>query len=59
LAQGPSVLGLRTKGKGLRTGKHVPPDIKHHRVPAPELSFTRPNLPVLIAEIERDLLCLR
>jgi len=28
--------------------------IKHHRVPAPELSFTRPNLPVLIAEIERD-----
>jgi hypothetical protein len=36
--------------------KHAPPDIKHHRVPAPNLSFTRPNLPVLIAEIERDLL---
>ena len=35
--------------------KHVPPDIKHHRVPAPGLSFTRPNLPVLIQEIE-DLL---
>ena len=31
--------------------KHVPPDIKHHRVPAPELSFTRPNLLVLIEEI--------
>ena len=36
--------------------KHIPPDIKHHRVPAPGLSFTSPNLPVLIAEIERDLL---
>lgn len=35
--------------------KHVPPDIKHHRVPAPELSFTRPNLPFLIGEIERHL----
>jgi hypothetical protein len=35
--------------------KHVPPDIKHHRIPAPDLSFTRPNLPVLIQEIE-DLL---
>ena len=33
--------------------KHVPPDIKHHRVPAPELSFSRPNLPVLIQEIEQ------
>lgn len=33
--------------------KHIPPDIKHHRVPAPELSFTRPNLPVLIEEIVR------
>ncbi len=31
--------------------KHVPPDIKHHRIPAPDLSFTRPNLPMLIAEI--------
>jgi len=36
--------------------KHLPPDIKHHRVPALGLSFTRPNLPLLIAEIERDLL---
>jgi hypothetical protein len=32
--------------------KHVPPDIKHHRVPAPNMSFSRPNLPVLIQEIE-------
>lgn len=31
--------------------KHVPPDIKHHRIPAPRLSFARPNLPVLIEEI--------
>ncbi|MCZ7574721.1 MAG: DUF6516 family protein [Ardenticatenaceae bacterium] len=36
--------------------KHVPPDIKHHRIPAPELSFTRPNLSFLIEEIERELL---
>ena len=28
--------------------KHIPPDIKHHRVPAPEMSFMRPNLPALI-----------
>ncbi|MBM4456227.1 MAG: hypothetical protein FJ011_00445 [Chloroflexi bacterium] len=33
--------------------KHVPPDIKHHRIPAPEMSFTRPNLPFLIEEVER------
>jgi len=32
--------------------KHIPPDIKHHRVPAPQMSFTHPNLPALIAEIE-------
>lgn len=31
---------------------HVPPDIKHHRVPAPDLSFSPPNLPFLIQEIE-------
>ena len=36
--------------------KHVPPDIKHHRIPAPDLSFTRPNLPFLIEEIVRDVL---
>jgi len=33
--------------------KHVSPDIKHHRVPAPELSFARPNLPFLIREVEQ------
>ena len=33
--------------------KHIPPDIKHHRIPAPELSFTQPNLPFLIQEIEQ------
>jgi hypothetical protein len=33
--------------------KHIPPDIKHQRVPAPGLSFTEPNLPFLIQEIER------
>jgi len=31
--------------------KHIPPDIKHHRIPAPGLSFTEPNLPFLICEI--------
>lgn len=33
--------------------KHIPPDIKHNRIPAPGLSFTQPNLPMLIEEIER------
>jgi hypothetical protein len=32
--------------------KHVAPNTKHHRIPAPEMSFTRPNLPALIQEIE-------
>ena len=32
--------------------KHTPPDIKHNRIPAPELSFTAPNLPFLIREVE-------
>jgi hypothetical protein len=32
--------------------KHVPPDIKHNRIPAPELRFDRPNLPFLIREVE-------
>jgi hypothetical protein len=31
--------------------KHVPPDPKHHRIPASALSFTQPNLPALIDEI--------
>lgn len=32
--------------------KHIPPDIKHHRIPASGISFTEPNLPRLVAEIE-------
>jgi len=32
--------------------KHVPPNIKRNRIPAPEIRFTEPNLPVLIQEIE-------
>lgn len=32
--------------------KHVPPDIKHNRVPAANMSFTTPNLPALIQEID-------
>ena len=35
--------------------KHIPPDIKHHRIPAPEMSFSRPNLPSIIREIEEVL----
>ncbi len=32
--------------------KHIPPDLKHNRIPAPGLSFVQPNLPMLIREIE-------
>jgi len=32
--------------------KHIPPDIKHNRIPAANISFTQPNLPALISEIE-------
>lgn len=32
--------------------KHIPPDIKHHRIPAPGMRFDGPNLPQLIDEIE-------
>lgn len=31
--------------------KHVPPDIKRNRVPAPGLSFENPNLPLILEEI--------
>lgn len=31
--------------------KHVPPDIRRHRIPAPGLSFSQPNLPGIIEEI--------
>ena len=36
--------------------KHVPPDIKCHRIPAPGLSFASPNLSFLVHEIETALL---
>ena len=32
--------------------QHVPPDIKHHRIPATHLSFDRLNLQFLIEEVE-------
>ncbi len=32
--------------------KHIQPDIKHNRIPAPEMSFTKPNLIKLIKEVE-------
>lgn len=32
--------------------KHAPPNIKHHRIPAPGLSLSVPNLSFLIREIE-------
>ena len=31
--------------------KHIQPDIKRHRIPAPDLTFTAPNLPYIIEEI--------
>jgi len=36
--------------------KHILPDIKHNRLPAPGISFTQPNLPHLIREIEQQYL---
>ncbi|MGH7596674.1 MAG: toxin-antitoxin system TumE family protein [bacterium] len=32
--------------------KHIPPNIKHNRIPAPEMSFVKPNLSALIREME-------
>ena len=29
----------------------LPPDIRHNRIPATEMSFSRPNLPAVIREI--------
>jgi hypothetical protein len=31
--------------------KHVPPDIKHHRLPALNMSFTKPNIPEIVREV--------
>lgn len=33
--------------------KHIPPDIKRHRIIAPNISFSCPNLPFLVQEIEQ------
>lgn len=33
--------------------KHIPPDIKHNRVPAPEIRFGQPNIPFLVEEAGR------
>lgn len=32
--------------------KHISPDIKHNRIPAPGMRFDEPNLPFLIQEID-------
>ena len=32
---------------------HMPPEIKHNRLPAPGIRFTDPNLPTLVEEIAR------
>jgi len=34
--------------------KHILPDIKHHRIPAPNISFKSQNLQFLIREIEKE-----
>ncbi|MCI0699361.1 hypothetical protein L0337_46080 [candidate division KSB1 bacterium] len=44
---------LKTLASTFPHHKHMPPDIKHNRIPAPEMSFNRPNLAVLIREIEK------
>jgi hypothetical protein len=33
--------------------KHMPPDIKRNRIPAPGISFSKPNLPFIVQEIEK------
>lgn len=34
--------------------KHVPPNIKRNRIPAPGLSFEQPNLPLILREIKEQ-----
>jgi hypothetical protein len=36
--------------------KHVPPNLKHNRIPTPGLTFDSPNLPLIIQEIIDNLL---
>lgn len=33
--------------------KHIHPNIKKNRIPAPDLTFTGPNLPFLVREVEQ------
>ena len=33
--------------------KHIPPDIKRNRVPAPEIHFDQPNIPWMVEEAGR------
>lgn len=33
--------------------KHIQPEIKRNRIPAPNMSFSQPNLPALIVEVEQ------
>jgi hypothetical protein len=35
--------------------KHIHPGIKHHRIPAPRMSFHAPNLPIIITEITEEI----
>lgn len=32
--------------------KHIPPNIKHNRIPAPNIDFNHPNLPFILQEID-------
>jgi len=34
--------------------KHIPPNLKRHRIPAPGIRFDAPNLPFLIREIKQE-----
>ncbi len=34
--------------------KHIPPNIKRHRIPALAMNFDKPNLPLIIKEIEQQ-----
>ena len=36
--------------------KHVMPDLRNNRVPAPGIGFDAPNLDVVLADVRRDLL---
>jgi hypothetical protein len=41
-----------TLGSTFPHHKHVQPDIKHNRIPAPEMSYLYPNIAVIVEEIE-------